>query len=408
MAYFSIGKQFHFLKKHAIICQRGVNMDLEKNKKTILEIIVITIVLIFALIHISSILDFLGYLIGLFMPFIIGAMIAFVLNVLLNIVENKFFSKLNQKKYKYWQKWHRPVSLTITLLLIVGTLVFLLYLVIPQLQNTAEIFTKNLPNYRKESVELLENFGVSKKDINNFNNYIIDFKDGIISFVSSNKEKIMDTTIGVAANIFQTITTWILAIVFAIYILLKKETLARQAKEIIYAYGTKKQEEKLQQIATLSNKTFANFITGQCMEAFIIGILCFLGMLILKIPYAATISVLVGFTALIPVFGAFIGTIIGAFLIFMFNPSKAIIFIIYIIILQQIEGNLIYPKVVGKSVGLPSIWVMVAVTIGASIYGMIGMLLSVPLCSILYSIFRTSVKGRIKEKEKKLKKEKKG
>ena len=144
------------------------------------------------------------------------------------------------------------------------------------------------------------------------------------------------------------------------------------------------------------------------MEAFIIGILCFLGMLILKIPYAATISVLVGFTALIPVFGAFIGTIIGAFLIFMFNPSKAIIFIIYIIILQQIEGNLIYPKVVGKSVGLPSIWVMVAVTIGASIYGMIGMLLSVPLCSILYSIFRTSVKGRIKEKEKKLKKEKKG
>ena len=158
--------------------------------------------------------------------------------------------------------------------------------------------------------------------------------------------------------------------------------------------------EGLIQIANLSNITFGNFISGQCLEALIIGLLCFIGMLILQIPYASTISVLVGFTALIPVFGAFIGTFIGAFLIFMVEPFKALIFIIFIIILQQLEGNIIYPKVVGKSVGLPSIWVMVAVTIGASLYGVLGMILSVPLCSILYSIIKTDVNLKIEEKNK--------
>ena len=145
-------------------------------------------------------------------------------------------------------------------------------------------------------------------------------------------------------------------------------------------------------------RVFANFVSGQCLEAIIIGILCFFGMIILRLPYAGAISVLVGFTALIPVFGAFIGTIIGAFLIFMVNPLQSVIFVIFIIVLQQLEGNLIYPHVVGKSVGLPGIWVLVAVTIGASINGVLGMLLSVPLASILYSILKTDVNLKLKKK----------
>ena len=143
---------------------------------------------------------------------------------------------------------------------------------------------------------------------------------------------------------------------------------------------------------------FANFVSGQCLEAIIIGVLCFFGMIILRLPYAGAISVLVGFTALIPVFGAFIGTILGAFLIFMINPLEAIIFVIFIIVLQQLEGNLIYPHVVGKSVGLPGIWVLVAVTVGASINGVLGMLLSVPLASIMYSILKTDVNLKLKKK----------
>ena len=211
----------------------------------------------------------------------------------------------------------------------------------------------------------------------------------------------MKTSLGVASTVAGTITSLVLGIVFAIYILLKKEDLRRQIKKVMRAYLPEKKEKKIIEISELSNKIFGNFITGQCLEAVIIGVLCFIGMLLLNIPYASTISVLVGFTALIPVFGAFIGTIVGAFLILMVSPTKAIIFIIFILILQQLEGNLIYPKVVGKSVGLPGIWVLVAVTIGASVYGILGMLISVPLCSILYSIIRTNVNDKIDQKNKK-------
>ena len=164
------------------------------------------------------------------------------------------------------------------------------------------------------------------------------------------------------------------------------------------AYLPKKKAKKIKDIASLSNKVFTNFVSGQCLEAIIIGVLCFFGMIILRLPYAGAISVLVGFTALIPVFGAFIGTIVGAFLIFMVNPLQAVIFVIFIIVLQQLEGNLIYPHVVGKSVGLPGIWVLVAVTVGASINGILGMLLSVPLVSIIYSILKTDVNLKLKKK----------
>lgn len=164
------------------------------------------------------------------------------------------------------------------------------------------------------------------------------------------------------------------------------------------AYLPSKSCNKIIDVAELSNRVFANFVSGQCLEAIIIGVLCFFGMIILRLPYAGAISVLVGFTALIPVFGAFIGTIVGAFLIFMVNPLQSVIFVIFIIVLQQLEGNLIYPHVVGKSVGLPGIWVLVAVTIGASINGVLGMLLSVPLASILYSILKTDVNLKLKKK----------
>ena len=191
-----------------------------------------------------------------------------------------------------------------------------------------------------------------------------------------------------------------IGLVFAIYFLAQKEKISSQVGNLIDAYLPEKIIRKIRDIASLSNKIFSNFVGGQCIEAIIIGFLCFLGMLILRLPYASTISVLVGFTALIPVFGAFIGTIIGAFLIFMISPLQALIFIIFILVLQQLEGNLIYPKVVGKSVGLPGIWVLVAVTVGASINGILGMLLSVPIVSIIYSIVATNVKYRLDEKNK--------
>lgn len=375
-------------------------MDLEKNKKTIMELILFTVIVIFAFINISYIWIFIKYVIKIFMPFIIGAMMAFVLNVLLNVVENKIFKKLNQKNTKTWQKIKRPISLVTTFIMIIALIALILGLIIPQLKNTVELFTENFDSYKTESVELLEKVGIKQENINELNKNLENLKDEVTNYVNENKNEIMQTTVGVATSVFGTITSIVLGIVFAIYILLKKEELTRQFKKLTKAYLPEKKQKTLEEISSLSNKTFGNFVSGQCMEALIIGVLCFIGMLILQIPYAATISVLVGFTALIPVFGAFIGTAVGAFLILMVDPGKALIFIIFIIILQQLEGNLIYPKVVGNSVGLPGIWVMVAVTVGASIAGILGMLLSVPICSILYSIVRTKVNSRIDQKNK--------
>ena len=374
--------------------------DLEKNKKTIMQLILFTVVIIFAFVNIEALWNFFMYIIKVFMPFIIGAIIAFVLNVLLNVVENKLFKKLNEKDSKIWRKIKRPTSVITTFVIIIAIIAFVLGLLIPQLQNTVEIFTDNIDSYKKQSVELLDKIGISNKDIKKFINGLDDIQGELTTYLDNNKEEIMQTTVGVASTVIGTITSFVLGIVFAIYILLKKEDLARQSKKILKAYLPEKREKCIREICEVSNTTFGNFISGQCLEALIIGILCFIGMLILQIPYASTISVLVGFTALIPVFGAFIGTAIGAFLILMVDPTKAIFFIIFIIILQQIEGNLIYPKVVGKSVGLPGLWVMVAVTVGASIAGILGMLVSVPLCSVLYGIIKTNVNARIDEKNK--------
>lgn len=375
-------------------------MELEKNKKTIMQLILFTIIVIFAFINISYLWTFIKYIIAIFMPFIIGAMMAFVLNVLLNVVENKLFKKLNKKNTKTWKKLKRPVSLVTTFIIIIAIIALILGLIIPQLKNTVELFTENFDSYKTQSVELLEKVGIEKKTINKLNNNIENIQEEATKYISKNSDKIMQTTVGVATTVAGTVTTIVLGMVFAIYILLKKEDLTRQFKKLARAYLPEKRQTTLKEISTLSNKTFGNFVSGQCIEALIIGLLCFIGMLILQIPYAPTIAVLVGFTALIPVFGAFIGTAIGAFLILMVDPTKALIFIIFIIILQQIEGNLIYPKVVGNSVGLPGIWVMVAVTVGASIGGILGMLLSVPVCSILYSILRTDVNNRIDQKNK--------
>lgn len=375
-------------------------INLEKNKKTIIELIIFTVVIIFAFVNIEALWSFITYIIKIFMPFIIGVMIAFVLNVLLNVVENKLFKKLNEKNGKVWKKIKRPTSLITTFIIIIALIAFILGLLIPQLKNTATIFTENFDSYKKESIKILDKIGIDDKDIKVLNKNIEKIKGEVTGYVGDNKQEIVQTTFGVASSVVGTITSLVLGIVFAIYILLKKEDLARQSRKVLKAYFPEKKEKRIREIANLSNKTFGNFISGQCLEALIIGVLCFIGMFILQIPYASTISVLVGFTALIPVFGAFIGTVIGAFLILMVDPTKAIIFIIFILILQQLEGNLIYPKVVGKSVGLPGIWVMVAVTVGASIAGVLGMLLSVPICSVLYSILKTDVNNRIDQKNK--------
>lgn len=374
-------------------------MDLEKNKKTIMELILFTVLLIFALLNLQTIFNVLVYIVQIFMPFILGAVIAFVLNVLLNLIENKLLKNAFQKRCKKLGKYKRPIALTLSIILIIFIIGLLLFLVVPELKNSITIFANNLPEYTEKLTTTLNDFGVDSEKIGEINSVLNQVKDYGLDYLKNNKEVFLSNSISIATGIVSTITNVVLGIVFAIYILAQKEKLRAQFSKVMTAYLKKSRIDKLNSTFTLANRVCSNFISGQCTEALIIGVLCFIGMLILRIPYATTISVLIGFTALIPVFGAFIGTVIGAFLILMVNPIKAIIFVIFILVLQQFEGNLIYPKVVGKSVGLPGIWVMVAVTVGASVAGILGMLISVPLCSIVYSIFATNVNMRLNKKK---------
>ena len=372
-------------------------MNLEKNKKTIMWLIAYTLLLTFALFNLDYIFNFLGYIFKILSPFILGAVIAFVLNVLLNQIENNLFKGCFKRK----KTLKRGISVVLSLLIIIMALGFIIFLVVPELKNAAEIFVDNLPTYIDQLTITLDNFGIDNEKIGSIAESLNSLRNVVTDFVVDNKGDFVGTTINIATSIISSITNLVIAIVFAIYILVQKEELIEQFNRVMKAYVKEDKIKKINDVFTLSNKIGSNFISGQCLEALIIGLLCFLGMTILRLPYAPTISVLVGFTALIPVFGAFIGTIIGAFLILMVDPFKAVMFVIFILVLQQFEGNLIYPKVVGKSVGLPGIWVLVAVTVGASIGGIGGMLISVPLCSILYSLLETNVNLRLKKKENK-------
>ena len=368
----------------------------KENKKDLIKLIIFAVVLIFAFIHIKEIWNFLGFILQLIMPFILGIVIAFVLNILINLIEKKLLNKA-----KMGDKSKRTISLLLSFAIVFTFIVVLLLLIIPQLKNTIELFVDNMPMYEENVKELLDKFNINPEIVMEIEEGVKNFGTVAIEFIKNNTDHILEVTLGVASNVISIIVNTVIALVFAIYLLVQKEKLLSQLNKVLKAYLPLNKVSKIRDIAKLSNRICANFVSGQCLEAVIIGVLCFIGMLILGIPYAATISVLIGVTALIPVYGAFIGTIFGAFLIFMVSPIKALIFIIFIIILQQFEGNLIYPKVVGKSVGLPGIWVFVAVTIGASLAGIVGMLISVPIVSILYSIIATDVNYRINAKNSK-------
>lgn len=361
-------------------------------KKNIILIITYIALIIFVLVNFEKILSILGYIINIFSPFIFGAIVAFVLNVLVNFIERKLFGKV---KNKTWLKIKRPLSIAISVVLVIFIIVFIMNLLIPQLKNSVSLFTDSLPTYKEDIINIMNKFNLEETTIKKVSDYLDNFGKVITDYIKGNSKDVITVTTEVATSLIAIISKAVIAIVFAIYIIAQKETLKRQFNKLMSAYLKPRTVNRINKYASMANTTFSNFVTGQCLEALIFGSLCFLGMLILRLPYATTIAVLLGFTALIPVFGAFIGTFLGAFLILMISPIKAIIFVVFILVLQQIEGNLIYPKVVGKSVGLPGIWVLLSVTIGASVGGILGMLIATPLCSLLYILLRQAVNDRI-------------
>ena len=211
---------------------------------------------------------------------------------------------------------------------------------------------------------------------------------------------VINSTVSAIGSFVSGVATFVIAFVFACYVLLQKEKLKVQVKKVLYAFFSEKRVEWILEVCSLTAKSFSSFFTGQCVEAVILGTMFFIAMSILNMPYALLVGVLIAFTALIPIFGAFIGCVVGAFLILMVDPMKMLVFVVTFLILQQIEGNLIYPKVVGSSVGLPSIWVLAAVSIGGSLMGIVGMLIFIPIVSVVYTLFKASVYKHLRKKRR--------
>ena len=365
----------------------------KQNTKGILLIIIFTLILYHALRNFPVTLSFFGNIVSVFSPFFIGICVAFVLNVALRPIEklwDRIFKKNTGSKLK------RPFCLLLSILLVTGVILAVFLVIIPEFRTTLTAFTEALPyniaKTEKWFSQFLKNFnlneiGLSPAEITQT------FKNALSMYGKGFLNKTFDVTSSLVSGFAKAV----IGIILSIYMLAQKETLIRQLKKVLFVFVKKEKAELLIRFSRIVNKTFTNFVTGQLTEAVIIGLLCFTGMWIFRLPYAPVISVLVAFTALIPVFGAFIGTAIGAFLILLTSPIKALWFVIFILVLQQIEGNLIYPKVVGKSVGLPGIWVLAAVTVGGSLFGFVGMLICVPVCSVLYSLLKIYVNIKTKE-----------
>lgn len=377
-------------------------MDLNKlSMKKIRELIIFTVLLVVALWKFEVVIDVLKTIGGIIFPFVLGGAIAFVINVPMSFLEKKIFGKAKEEN-KAGKKLARPVSLLLTIILAVGVVVLVMFGVIPQLTRTIASLMISIANFIPQMQDWIREFSHNNQDIMKLVNQVQFNPDQAIkwgiSILGSGAGNMMNTTMSAVGSIVSGFATFFIAFSFACYILFQKEKLYVQIRKVFFAFIPKQKAEAFLKICSLTYRTFVNFLTGQCVEAVILGSMFVVTLSILKMPYALLIGTLIAFTALIPIFGAFIGCAVGCFLIFMVSPKQAILFIIVFLILQQIEGNLIYPHVVGGSVGLPSIWVLAAVTIGGNLMGIVGMLIFIPLVSVLYTIFREFVYLRLKEK----------
>ena len=367
------------------------------NKKSdINKIIILVCILVLSYLLISNfkfVSIVFSKLINALLPFILGIVLAFVLNIFMVKIEkliNKIFkNKINKKNCRF---------ISITILLFILTITFILLELVPELVNNIESLIKNIPIMFKSIenylLDMLKNYpDIQKKiiDVFNDNTNINDILVKILNYL-------VNGSISFITSFISSLVTLFTALVFACYMLSQKEYLIYGLKKVLNAYFSKSKSDKILSICTLSNSTFSKFVSGQCLEALILGVIFFVVLSIFRFPYALLISLLTSITALIPIFGALIAMVIGAILIATVSPSESLLFILIFIVIQQIEGNLIYPKVVGKSVGLSPIWTLLAVTVGGSLFGIPGMLVGLPLASIFYAIFVKDVNNRIKTK----------
>ncbi len=363
-------------------------------------IILITyaILLYLAVSNISDVIAFLGNILAVLSPFILGIVFAYILNILMSLFERKLYCKLDQSKKSFVRKLKRPLSILTTFVVVFAFITAISLFVVPQLSQSISTLTSNMNGYL-ESLQKFINDTMIKYNLTgelwssiniNWNEIVAKTSDVLRVALP----QILIFTLGLTNGIIN----FIMGLIISIYLLATKEKMIKILKKLTYAFTSKNTSARLIDTSVQTNKAFQNFISGQLTEALIIGVLVFIGMLIFKFPYALLCSVIIAVTSVIPIFGAWIGAIPSAFIILMAQPPKAIWFILFIVILQQLEGNLIYPRVVGNSIGLDGLWVLFAIVVGGSLFGLTGVLLGIPAFAVLYAIIRRITYRKLREK----------
>mgnify|MGYP001071775918 FL=1 len=386
-----------------------MNLDDKRKVKIGIGIAAFAVLLYLGLQNMDVVARTVRFMLGLFSPFIVGVCIAFVLNLLMNFLEKHVFFFLNRRKLPKWEKIRRPVSIVLTLVIFLGLMALLIYFLIPMLRESVMTLWGNLPGYaanlERWANRFLAPFNLSADLAETLSQFVYQFSDSILKYLTESMPKIFETATNIASGIFNAITGFIISV----YFLAGKEKLVRNLKRSGYAFLPRKAADYLCHVYHLVNDRFTGFVSGQLTEAFILGLICFVGMKIIGAflgsgweQYALLISTMIGLTNIIPIIGPILGTIPGALIMLMVDPVQAVLFVIYIVVLQQIESNFIYPRVVGTSVGLPGLWVLAAVLIGGNLFGLTGIVLGVPALSVIYVLFREAVEHRLKERQLKV------
>ena len=383
------------------------------DRKTMLKIcglIVFTILVIVCCFQFGTVVAIVTGLIGLFTPFLIGLVMAFIINILMRFLERRLFALPFIRDRKFLQRIKRPVSIFLAIVIILGVIAAVFGFVIPQLGEAATTAIKNLegaiPRLRDWLNERLAGYPEMLEKVNNVlsqePNWPLIFSN-ILEFLRSGNiggaADMFSAATAMVSQVLGTVSTAIIAFVFACYILAQKEKLKSQASRVMHAFLPERPAEWLSQVYHLSAHTFSGFITGQCLEACILFLLYFVVLTIGGFPYAALIAVIVAFMSFVPFFGNYLSLILGALLILTVSQVRAIVYIVMALIIQQVDGNLIYPRVVGNSIGLPGIWVLLAISVGGSLFGILGMLFFIPLTSVLYTLLREAVYKRLERKK---------
>lgn len=371
------------------------------NKKDIIRIMLLlcgVVLFAYILFNFDKVSHLFSWLVNILMPFVIGFAIAFVVNVPMKGFEKVLFKNENSRLYKM----KRPVCLILSFLCIIAAFAFAITMVIPEMSRTVTAFAEKLPaamdDIQNKAIKIMKDQPDIVDKIKRIDINWDALVTNLVDLVKNGGSSVLSSTFSIASSVVGAVVDVLVGLFFACYILAQKETLEKQVKGILYAVFKERKADRFIQTCVLADRTFSKFISGQCLEACILGLMFFITMTVFRIPYALTVSILIAVFALIPVLGAFVGCFAGTIMILVDDPKKAVAFLIIFIVLQQIEGNLIYPHVVGGSVGLPSIWVLVAVMVGGDLMGVLGMLIFVPLFSVLYVLSEEYVVKCLKAK----------